>query len=84
MLAVPKLHFAIPYFPATGDPVSPLPTKRDCLHTQQDHVVGVFPRSCSRVDLGYHVKSKAMLLEHIQGLPHVFMELFATLGGGDN
>jgi len=49
-----------------------------------DNVIDVFPSSCSRVDLGYRVKSRAMLWEHIQGLRHVFVEPFSALDSGDD
>jgi len=49
-----------------------------------EHVIDVIPSSCSRVDLGYHVKSRAVLWEHNQGLHHIFGEPFSALGRPDN
>jgi len=60
-IAVPKTHLAFRIF-------QPMATQ--CLHCPPDeilstpyrhHVIDVLPSSCSRVDLGYRVMSRAML-----------------------
>jgi len=60
-VAVPKCHSLFRTF---------LPQATQCLHCppdeilstpERDHVIDVFPSSCSGVDLGYLAKSRAML-----------------------
>jgi len=76
--------FAISYFPATGNPESLLPIRRDPLHTWARPCHCRLQSGSSSVHLSYHVKWRAMLWQHIRGLRHIIVELFSALGGGDD
>jgi hypothetical protein len=60
-IAVPKRHLPFRIFQPPATQCLHCPPDEILSTPKRDHVIDVFPSSCSRVDFGYRVKSRAML-----------------------